>query len=53
MYFITKKLIVNFHFSTEFVKDALIYVIKNGKTGDIWIAENEESPRLSNFSDQY
>lgn len=45
--------VVNFNFSTKFIKNALIHVIKNGKTGHVWIAENEEPPRLANFSDQY
>lgn len=34
-------------YSTEYIKTALLYVMKNGKTGDVWIAENQQPPRLS------
>ncbi|KAL5242177.1 hypothetical protein ACI65C_009587 [Semiaphis heraclei] len=39
--------------STDYYKAAFLYVLKNGKNGDIWIAENEQPPRLAHFSIQY
>jgi len=42
-----------YYFSIEYIKNAFLHVMKNGKTGDVWIAENEESPRLSNVSYRY
>lgn len=37
-------------YSTEYIKIAFLYVMKNGRTGDVWIAENKQPPRLSNMS---
>ncbi|XP_060878027.1 15-hydroxyprostaglandin dehydrogenase [NAD(+)]-like [Metopolophium dirhodum] len=45
-----RKLIIQ---STDYYKAAFLHVMKNGKNGDIWIAENEEPPRLTHFSTQY
>jgi len=44
---------VHFNFSTEYIKTAFIHIMKNGKTGDVWITENEEHPRLLNVNNQY
>ncbi|XP_001950981.1 15-hydroxyprostaglandin dehydrogenase [NAD(+)] isoform X1 [Acyrthosiphon pisum] len=45
-----RKLIIQ---STDYYKAAFLHVMKNGKNGEIWIAENEEPPRLTHFSTQY
>ncbi|XP_060853991.1 15-hydroxyprostaglandin dehydrogenase [NAD(+)]-like [Rhopalosiphum padi] len=39
--------------STDYFKTAFIHVMKNGQSGDIWIAENKEPARLTHFYTQY
>nr|BAH72009.1 ACYPI007612 [Acyrthosiphon pisum] len=45
-----RKLIIQ---SPDYYKAAFFHVMKNGKNGEIWIAENEEPPRLTHFFTQY
>ncbi|XP_022165720.1 15-hydroxyprostaglandin dehydrogenase [NAD(+)]-like [Myzus persicae] len=39
--------------STDYYKAAFLHIMKNGKNGEVWIAENEQPPRLTHFSTQY
>uniref|UniRef100_A0A2S2RAB1 15-hydroxyprostaglandin dehydrogenase [NAD(+)] n=2 Tax=Sipha flava TaxID=143950 RepID=A0A2S2RAB1_9HEMI len=39
--------------SSEYIQASFLYVMKNGKTGEVWISENEEPPRLSKLNNFY
>ncbi|KAF0748970.1 15-hydroxyprostaglandin dehydrogenase [Aphis craccivora] len=39
--------------NTDYYKAAFLHVMKNGRSGDIWIAENKEPARLTHFYTQY
>ncbi|XP_050428504.1 15-hydroxyprostaglandin dehydrogenase [NAD(+)]-like [Adelges cooleyi] len=33
--------------STDYIQNALLHVLANGKSGEVWIAENKDLPRLA------
>lgn len=39
--------------STKYIKIAFLHALKNGRTGDVWITENEQPPRLSSKFSQF
>ncbi|KAE9541057.1 hypothetical protein AGLY_004302 [Aphis glycines] len=39
--------------NSDYYKAAFLHVMKNGRSGDIWIAENKEPARLTHFYTQY